>query len=371
MRVLFNCSVNVVGGAVQNAYNFIINALGDDAHEFLFVVSKEVADILHGAGYSDESVMVVDSPARSVVARKMILDIERAFNPDVVYTMAGPTYVKFQGLHVMGVSDPYITHSDVTTFFVNRPIWKAGVFYFKEKAKGWYARLSANYFVFQTETSQSGFCNKFFLNKDKTSILPNAIGLDLPEKAGFVNKSLGEKCRVFVPSAYYPHKNIEIIIEIAALLKSRGDKRFFFILTVPFDSMVSRKINEMSLQGYISNIGPYSYREAANLYSSSDLVLVPSVLETFSTSYLEAIAFEKPLLVADKPFAREVCGEYAFYYSPRSAEDALSVLADMVGKKIDVIAGKRIISFYGDQAQRYRNAISILEERVNRTAWDE
>ena len=45
---------------------------------------------------------------------------EKEFNPDIVYTMGGPSYFLFKSYHVMGISDPYITHAKILNFYENR-----------------------------------------------------------------------------------------------------------------------------------------------------------------------------------------------------------------------------------------------------------
>ena len=126
MKILFNSSNSVVGGAVQNAANFIKYALSDSSITYLFLVSNEIYEILNRWGISDNRVYSTAPPVQSISVRKKIKRIEKDFCPDLVFTMAGPTYVRFKSPHVMGISDPYITHSsfltfDITVLFRSQP----------------------------------------------------------------------------------------------------------------------------------------------------------------------------------------------------------------------------------------------------------
>lgn len=363
MKILFNCSVNVVGGAVQNSANFVKYALLNEVHQFLFVVSYAVKDVLKGWGISDERIYTVSSPARCGVARRTILSLECEFIPDVVYTMAGPTYVKFKSLHVMGISDPYITHADKLAFRLNRSFNAALSFAIKELLKGIYARYSADYFLFQTETSRNGFCKRFGWSNAKTEILQNAVGEDFFSRAVTNASKEQELYRIFVPSAYYPHKNLEIIFDICQLFTSYKERgSIIFVTTAPPDSRFALTIEKLHLHGMVKNHGPYAYNDAHELYATADAVFIPSILETFSTSYLEAIAMAKPLIVADRPFSREVCGKYANYYSHLSAFAAMNAIFEALESPIDADERERITSRYGSQAQRVEKTISILEK---------
>ena len=362
MKILFNCTINVVGGAVQNAANFIRYAALNNEYQFLFIVSPAVNAVLKKWVISPSNLHVIGSPARSKLARKAILALEKEFNPDIVYTMAGPTYVRFKAPHIMGISDPYITHADAMSLFLNRSKCQAWSFGLKELVKGWYARFSADYFLFQTETSRDGFCRRYGWDPKKTSLLQNALGESFFKQAAELKVFTGGARKIFVPSAYYSHKNLEIIFEVCRLLKYSGrEDDFVFITTVPSDSIFAKRLDELGLNSLIHNVGPYTYNDAHRLYSDADAVFIPSVLETFSTSYLEAIAMAKPLIVADRPFSREVCGDYPHYYSPLYAEDSLKTLSVAVASEVDLVERQKIISRYGSQEERFAKATSILE----------
>lgn len=362
MRILFNCSVNIVGGAVQNAANFIKYAALSSEHDFVFLISKPVKKILQDWGVINIDSYVLDSPSQSNAARLKALEIEHNFSPDVVYTMAGPTYIRFKSIHIMGISDPYITHADKLSLFLNRSFNDAVTFGFKELVKGMISRLTADHYVFQTETSRKGFSKRYFLKSEKTSILQNAIGEDFNSFTPVSNETLAKPCKVFVPSAYYPHKNLEIIIRICEYLKKEDDLQTFeFITTAPFNCAFSKAIESKGFSNVIKNVGPYSYSNAYALYEKCHIVFMPSVLETFSTSYLEAIAMGKPLVVADRSFSREVCGNYARYYSPLSVFDAVEVLRNTINYNVDLVEREKIITRYGTQKERFNKAIIILE----------
>ncbi|HUP22930.1 MAG TPA: glycosyltransferase [Thermoanaerobaculia bacterium] len=52
------------------------------------------------------------------------------------------------------------------------------------------------------------------------------------------------------------------------------------------------------------------------LYESADACLFPSSCESFGHPLVEALALGKPLIAADLPYAREICGEHALFVDP-------------------------------------------------------
>lgn len=361
MRILFNCSNNVVGGAIQNAANFIKYSLDDRSHDFYYIVSPDVAHILEAWEVLPDKLLIVDSPAGSISSISKMKQYEKKCMPDLVYTMAGPTYVKFKARHVLGVSDPYITHADKNLFFLNRSFFQALKLYITAFVKGCIARLSAKQFIFQTETSRNGFCDRYLCRKENTYVVSNAIGGAFLSSKNTMFDTRGNTINVLVPSADYPHKNLKIILEICKLIRSRKlDYDIVFTITIPRNSKFQKSIVDLKLEDQITNIGPYSYSDAVDVYSKCDVVFMPSVLETFSTSYLEAIALKKPLVVADKPFAREICSKYASYFSPFDAEAALQSILTSFSTEVDLVEQATILNRFGSQAQRYRQIVSIL-----------
>ena len=360
MRVLFNCSVNVVGGAVQNAANFIKYAIEDERIDYFFLVSRQVYEVLIRWGIDCEKIFIVESPSRSMASRRKIKKIEKKLSPDLVYSMAGPTYVNFKAKHLQGISDPYITHADKLAFFINRSLKEVFLLYCKSILKGLSARFFTDFYVFQTETSRDGFCRRFLCKKSNTYIVQNAIGEDF-FKLVSGEREIRSTLKILVPSAYYKHKNLEIIPDVCNILsRSELKGRFQFILTVPESLMPSSLFEKEGGASYVVNIGPYNYSDAHSIYSDSDVVFIPSVLETFSTSYLEAVAMNKPLVLPFRDFSKEICDGYALFYDPISAQSAADMILRSFRELPDQEGREKIISRYGSQKKRYDNIVSVF-----------
>jgi glycosyltransferase involved in cell wall biosynthesis len=50
-------------------------------------------------------------------------------------------------------------------------------------------------------------------------------------------------------------------------------------------------------------------------------LILPTLLESFTATYLEAMKFDCPVLTSDLDFAREVCGDAAIYFDPWNVDD--------------------------------------------------
>jgi glycosyltransferase involved in cell wall biosynthesis len=78
-------------------------------------------------------------------------------------------------------------------------------------------------------------------------------------------------------------------------------------------------------EGYLAPVGPKYGAELVDLYRAVDACVFPSICESFGHPLVEAMAAGKPLVCADRPYARELCGEYALYVDPKRPEDLVDL----------------------------------------------
>ena len=328
--LLFNCTTNVVGGGVQNAANFIMRAVEDRSVDWRFAISCAVGEACLALALDVPGEVFTISPARSKASRERLRGLAGKWGVDGVYTMAGPAYVQFPVAHVQGISNAYLTHVDAKALFIGRSPAAASFSAAKALYQTYWARR-ADFWIFQTEESRHGFVRRARIDRRRTAVVGNALGVAYYNDVDCSKpKWSGGDRTIFCPGAAYPHKSLDIVPDVAKeLLAYRPDLKVRFILTLPQDSGLWRSIHSRVVKfglDNVQNIGPYSYDVGPRLYGESDCVFIPSMLETFSTAYVEAMACGCPLVVVDKGFAREICGSGAYYFQPRVIREAVCAL---------------------------------------------
>lgn len=77
----------------------------------------------------------------------------------------------------------------------------------------------------------------------------------------------------------------------------------------------------LTLQGedtqFVRYINRISYESIYSLYKMVDALIFPSLAETLGLPPIEAMQAGKDVLIADLPYAHEVCGNNAHYFNPR------------------------------------------------------
>ena len=139
-----------------------------------------------------------------------------------------------------------------------------------------------------------------------------------------------EKYQFFFPTLPRFFKNIEVIIDAVRTLNNRGVTNFEVIVTVDgTENKYARHIAEYSLNvENINFIGKVSRETVFELYGQSDCLIFPSKLETWGLPITEFKQFNKPMLVADLPYAHETVGDYqqVEFFEPDNAH----ILANMM-----------------------------------------
>lgn len=137
-------------------------------------------------------------------------------------------------------------------------------------------------------------------------------------------KPFQNRIRMFCLTRYYPHKNLEAIVEtfIHARTALRNVVVFITITETqhPNAKCLLDKIHRSGLSDHIVNLGPVEQNQIPHFFKNCHALLFPTLLESFSATYLEAMQLDLPILTSDLDFAHDICGPAAFYFNPWSVE---------------------------------------------------
>jgi len=129
---------------------------------------------------------------------------------------------------------------------------------------------------------------------------------------------------------YYPHKNLEMLLELGRRIRDTGAP-YVVLLTIagdqgPAASALLRAVEQEGLGDVVVNLGTVPMEQVPALHRACDGLLLPTILESFSGTYVESMHWERPVFTSERDFARDVCGDAGWYFDPHDADDLLSVL---------------------------------------------
>lgn len=126
-----------------------------------------------------------------------------------------------------------------------------------------------------------------------------------------------DKFKIFYPALPRTFKNFELLLDAMTIIEKKHafslSKKIELILTLDnkndsaYVKWLYHKYDSLSSVEFVGRLT----REQVNyFYQSSDLVVFPSKLETWGLPIVEAKEFNKPIFLADLPYAYETLGMY-------------------------------------------------------------
>lgn len=124
---------------------------------------------------------------------------------------------------------------------------------------------------------------------------------------------------------YLPHRNPSVLIPLCKkYAQVFRNQKIRFIVTLDKDSPFSvnflKKVYQYKFEDIILDLGVIPRNQAAQYYRYSNVLWLPTMLETLGFPFLEAMSYQLPILVPDLDFSRYVCGKAAAYYDPWDLE---------------------------------------------------
>ena len=145
---------------------------------------------------------------------------------------------------------------------------------------------------------------------------------------------LKEKIRFFYPATPMIHKNYEVICKAASLLEREGMANFEILLTFTGEeNRYTKKIkNSYSHLNSLRFIGFLTGDEMNNMYQNCDCLLFSSKVESWGLPISEAKELDKPVLVADLPYAYEASGKYdkVKFFNPDDAKQLAGYMKNFI-----------------------------------------
>lgn len=339
MRILINTisTKKYAGGAFQISQNFMLRSLEDSDIEWYYITSKDVDDAigekfahLKGTKYF---VFPTQPDFRGSYRRvkKELAELELKINPDVVYSITAPSYFTFKTKEVMRFTNPWVTHP-------NKYSWST--YSFNSKIKQWLYCLNqrrlmraAYAFITQTETTKKGIMRITGKSSEKVCVVSNVLPgvFKSMDNTPIVEDDYVNIACVGNP---VPHKNFDILPDVLIELKNKGINNVRFHTTIPFNDPLNRKLEkkivELGMMNNWKNHGRISQKELGVMYQHCQLCFLPTLLEVFSASTVEAMFFQLPIVATNFPFNSEVLADSCLYYEPKNAKEAAKQIATLI-----------------------------------------
>jgi glycosyltransferase involved in cell wall biosynthesis len=341
MKLLINTSNIYIGGALQVALSFLDELRKrKKENEYHIFLSKAVNDQIDKNLFSDNFYFYMIEKSPSILrSRKMTIkqldSLESKIRPDIVFSIFGPTYWKPSAKHLMGFADGWV-YNPKGNAFKKLPLSKKIKNLLLINMKRFQVKRDANYYVLETKDAKNKFIKYLNINIKKVFVVGNTYSsifndpnyLD-PNSEFYLKMQKKEKneFRLLLIAHNYPHKNLSVIKEVISYLRNSNIK---FVLTIKDD-----EFNKLfrGVENSIINLGPIKHENCPSVYSQCDALFFPTLLETFSASYPEAMKMKKPILTSNYSFATDICKDAALYFDPLNPKEIAEKITKLIANK--------------------------------------
>jgi glycosyltransferase involved in cell wall biosynthesis len=336
MRVIINASSIFKGGAEQVVNSFINECKTIGGNEYHVFLCDNIMNALDESSFDDNFHFhkLEKRPGSSLFNLYKSLRhfdrLEKKIRPDVVISTGGHGYWRPKAPILTGFNIPHYVYPESPYF---RKIFLKKRLYWKlKKSFDLHFYKSSDAIVVQTDD----------VNRRVKKLLPgasvytvsntvNGAFLDPAEtEKKLPEKEDSKEIRLLTVSSNYPHKNLGIIKDVLDELFRMDIKQIRFVVTLP-EQAFKEGFSDEKYRGNIVNVGPVSIDECPSLYSECDMMFLPTLLECFSASYVEAMAMKKPILTSDLGFARTICRDAAVYFDPEDGKDIAVKIRELSG----------------------------------------
>jgi glycosyltransferase involved in cell wall biosynthesis len=143
-------------------------------------------------------------------------------------------------------------------------------------------------------------------------------------------------------STYAVHKNFETLIDAFAQLRERGHQVKLFTTTSreqtsdteEYDALRRRTAKRGVAEDWYE-MGYVPYQHLQYIYRAADVYVFPSFTESFGHSLVEAMATGLPIVAADMPVNREVCGPAGRFFPTFDANQCATLIERLLEAECD------------------------------------
>jgi hypothetical protein len=364
-KILINATNLHSGGAVQVAVSFLNELIHLNEVDVDVIVSSKVHSELKSINAIVEKFNSYD--IYNTFGFGALIDFKFTniiLSYSTVFTIFGPLYIwKKPKNSIVGFAQPWIIYADNEIYKYYGFFDKVTIrlkyliqkyFYFKsdklivelEHVKKRLSQLTK-----KTDSVVVNNCISSIYSNSKKWLPINYIRLD------------SDIILLGIVTRDYPHKNLNILPDIAEVLKSTYKMDIKFLVTLTDEEWLKRSNR---FHTYVDNVGQISVAQCPSFYNLLDGVIFPSLLECFSATPIEAMIMKKPVFASDRLFVRQVCEDFVSYINPTDSANIAKIIYKYFlmseNERLNFIEGAYIQALkYNNPSERARKYIQTIK----------
>ncbi len=174
----------------------------------------------------------------------------------------------------------------------------------------------------------------FWVNEKKISVTYEGIDDSFltTSNESIKKRPLTEPYFLYVGNVY-PHKNVEVLLQAFAQIRSKIDTRVKLVFVGPDDYFYERLallVTSLEMDDSVEFRHGISDQELGQLYAHSIALVFPSRMEGFGLPALEAILYNCPVIASDIPIFREILKGFARFVDSTKSENLSRAMNELL-----------------------------------------
>ena len=379
-KIILHALGATMGGAMRHITNFFpLLALEDKKNHYLVLLRNVVSSI--STSENIELKKIPDSVYGSFFNR-MAFDLITL--PSIVKKEHTDILVSLTNFGPIYVSCPHIIFQRNPVYYSHYYLTQIGKMKLLEvMIRRFYTYLimkNARIVVTPSVSMANMIQNKYpQLNKNKFKVIYHGFNQDqrTHETYGWQKYIAKEKIKILYTSHPGLHKGYNILFDIIVELKKLCND-FVAYLTVSraMDSPkvvagYETRVKELGIADNVTFLGQIPQNQMRPLYEMCDLLIYPSLAESFGFSMIEALGYNLPIVASDTPVNREICGNGAAYYPSTDArQGALTIFNALKPEALDrlrILGKKRFASFDWGWERYAREFVAMINDVLQKS----
>ncbi len=358
MKILIHALGANMGGAIRHLSNFIPALLeSNSSNRYVLILRSDI-----NFDYKDEALQIlrISKNAGSNFFLRTLFDI--IYLPLLAIKLKADLVISLLNFGPVFLTKPHINFQRNALFFCPDYINSIAGFEqlsFKLRSGLIYLAMKNANMIVTPSNSMAEIIKKRHpsLQSKNYKTLYHGFRIDEKEVAGseWVNiLSKETRIKILYPTHASSHKGFEILFEALSKLKQNMSN---FVLFTTIDKAdwpmgfvkFESQIKQLGIEKNVIFTGRIPQNQMSVFYKNCDLMVYPSLCESFGFSMVEAMGYGLLIVAADTLVNKEICKEAAIYYSAFDPNDAaekiLTALDDSVKIKLEEEAKKRMSKF--------------------------
>lgn len=332
MKIIINTTTLSSTGVTQASVSFIYECIKFNKNTYHVFMSQSIANQINKSIFPENFFFYSfrSHPLYGINGYKTLRklkEMEKNISPDIVFSVFGPSIWTPKAKHIQGFAVSFFLYPE-SVFFKRISIKEKIWLNFRKSLYRHFLKRNSKFFVCETEIMSQRLTKFLKIPIERVFTVGNTYNhyFDLPIK----NKHLlplkeKNEFRILSLCTFQSHKNLKIINDLIPYMDLYfSNINIKFVLTIDKDSF-DLHFSE-NAKKFIINIGRIPIDECPNLYSEVDIAFIPTLIESFSANYPEAMKMKIPIVTSDLDFAHSICDNAALYFNPLDAKDAAEKL---------------------------------------------